>query len=958
MPFASNRYRIRLFLFACVLGIFAFRAHYGPGLTQPEVIGPYLNGAFPAKVSGDIIATSTEERANTGLGLAPEPRGTRMFVAEQRGAIYTFIPDEEGLSGKQLFMDIGSKVWAGQDSGVLGFAFHPDYNLEGSPNSTYFYVFYTALKNEAQYLRLSRFSGNDPNSEQVMFEQDLGEPLHRGGGLVFGDDGFLYLAIGDLGFTEQAQNITERLAGGVIRIDVDQQGGSVSHPPRRKLEDTGYGFSGIGYYIPSDNPFLDTEGGVFEEYYAIGSRNPHRMTKDRSTGIMYIGNVGSNSGDIREEVNVLAKGANFGWPFREGTVERPDLMPRPDPVIGTVTDPIHEYTHTSGDGCSVIGGYIYRGSAFPELSGQYIFTDYCSKKVWAMDVSSTPVAVKQELVSIDLNPVTFGEDGDGELYIAVQGWHPVYKLTAASSSGSSDDIPVLLSQTGVFDNLTTLTPAAGVIPYTVNAPLWSDAAAKQRWFALPNDGTHNTAAEQIEYLEEGEWSFPIGTVFVKHFELALDENNPLDTKRLETRFLIHGEEGYYALTYRWNEAGTDANLLESSLVESLTIAEAGGGTRQQDWYYPSRSDCFVCHTSASGRVLGPNARQFNGDLYYPSTGLVGNQLESLNEIGAFGHDIDVAGLSGILTSRNISDASASLASRARSYLDANCAGCHQPGGGPRSTFDLRLYTDLEHSGIVNGEVIEDLGIEGARVIVPGDPDKSVLYQRMAQVGTATAMPPLAKSRLDEPAVALIRNWILEMEDLPVELIHFEGFYVQDEIRLMWQTASETNNAGFAIERRVKRSETDSQDTWMQIDFVEGYGTTSDPKSYQFMDQHPPVGAVQLQYRLKQIDFDGVFEYSEVLTLNAVNPDELVLHKNYPNPFNPSTTIQYEIPVAGPVKLSVFDAQGRVVRTLVDGYQSAGRYEASFDGSGLASGMYMYRLELGDKVQMMQMLLVK
>ena len=114
-------------------------------------------------------------------------------------------------------------------------------------------------------------------------------------------------------------------------------------PVRRKLEDVDRGFSGIGYYIPNDNPFLDEAGGVFEEYYALGSRNPHRMTKDRATGVMYIGNVGSNSGDKREEINILAKGANYGWPFREGTIDRPDLMPRPVNILGELTDPIHEY---------------------------------------------------------------------------------------------------------------------------------------------------------------------------------------------------------------------------------------------------------------------------------------------------------------------------------------------------------------------------------------------------------------------------------------------------------------------------------------------------------------------------------------------------------------------------------------------------------------------------------------
>ena len=836
------------FLITAALLFVAFRMYADVGLEEPVPIGAFLNGNLPAKPESAIQAVSTAENVNTGLAMAPEPGTGRMFVAEQSGKIFTFTPGSQGLAGKTLFLDISAQVLSGPDSGVLGLAFHPEYGQSGSSNSSYYYLYYTTTRDGTDYVRLSRFSGGDTGSELVMFEQILGEMVHRGGAMLFGDDGFLYVTLGDMGWMESSQSITDRLSGGVLRIDVDQQGGNVSHAPRRKLEDIGQGFSGVGYFIPNDNPFMDEAGGVFEEYYSIGSRNPHRMTIDRTTGTIIIGNVGSNSGDKREEINILTKGANYGWPFREGTIDRPDLMARPSEILGNLTDPVHEYRHTSGDGCSVIGGYVYRGNQIPELQGQYILTDFCSKKIWSLDVYADPVPEKQEFLSLELAPVTFGEDAAGELYVAVQGWHPVFKIVASGGGGGA--LPTLLSQTGAFSDLTTMTPADGVIPFDVNAPLWSDDAKKTRWIAIPNDGSHDTPGEQIGYHPTEEWSFPEGTVFIKHFEIAMNEANPDQRRRLETRFLVHGEGGaYYAFTYRWNEAGTDASLLNDKMVEELLITEAGGGTRAQDWLYPSPSDCFACHTGTAGSVLGPKARQLNSDLFYPSTGLTGNQLESLNHIGAFDPAIDIGSLPSLLTSKNIADQSASLEDRVRSYLDANCASCHRPEGGPRSTFDLRLNVSLEASGLINGDVLEDLGIAGAKVIVPGQPEKSILYVRLAELGTSTAMPPLAKNKLDTEAVNLVRDWIVSMDET--------GSDVNDE-RLL-----------------------------------------------------PPAA---------------------------------VLHENYPNPFDRSTVIDYELPQEGPVRLSVYDLQGREVGVLLDGRQPAGRRQVEFDAGDLASGMYIYVLE--------------
>ena len=353
--------------------------------------------------------------------------------------------------------------------------------------------------------------------------------------------------------------------------------------------------------------------------------------------------------------------------------------------------------------------------------------------------------------------------------------------------------------------------------------------------------------------------------------------------------------------------------------------------------------------------LGLKARQLNGDAYYPQTGQTANQLESWNHIGLFAPSIDVDALSGILTSKNVEDEGASLEERALSYLDSNCASCHRPDGGPRSEFDLRLNVPLENSKLIDEPVIEDLGIEGARVIVPGDPDKSILYQRLTQLGTATAMPPLAKNKLDDDALELIRDWIISMPPLPVELADFSGVADGNRVHLRWETLSELNNAGFDVERLVTGS---GQTAWVKIGFVEGYGTTTVAQHYTFVDAGIPDSDGLVNYRLKQIDFDGTIEYSEVITVELAAPAGVALHDNYPDPFNPTTTIAFDLPVESYVRLHVYDMQGRMVRELVNEERSAGQYEIAFDASNLASGTYLYRLQTGDKVLTKPMVLLK
>ena len=320
------------------------------------------------------------------------------------------------------------------------------------------------------------------------------------------------------------------------------------------------------------------------------------------------------------------------------------------------------------------------------------------------------------------------------------------------------DPPPTLSQTGAFSNLATLTPAPGVVPYGVNAPLWSDGAEKMRWIALPNDGIHDTPAEKIKFLPESNWTFPPGTVFIKHFELPVDDTNPSILRRLETRFVIVPTTGEpYGLTYKWRADGSDADLLPGGSSEVIDIATTGGGTRQQTWEYPSRGDCRICHNGNADYILGVKTQQLNGNFSYPLTGRTANQLETFGALGWFSNDYRADLVPWMLQSHHLAQATASLADRARSYLDSNCSQCHQPGG-VRAYFDARYTTPLDEQGLVNGELETSYGDPSNRVIVPGDPNHSILLLRLGSVAEIK-MPPLAKHVVDQAAVGLLTEWI-------------------------------------------------------------------------------------------------------------------------------------------------------------------------------------------------------
>ena len=765
---------------AQVLRIAAFAGCLGPWLLilggmilgpTPEppsssTVGAYLDGRLPREapaLSGGwkVVPAFPHLTFQDPTTLVPEPGGRRLYVAGRQGLVEAF-ENDPNASTKVTVLDLRARCQGWDDSGLMGLAFHPGFARPGSPGRGHLYVFYNHTgwpqagpgRPDAKKVttnRLSRFTvpeGSavaDPASELVLIDQLDQHLWHNGGGMFFHpDDGFLYLSLGDEGGDYgNSQRIDRDLFGGVIRIDVDRRGGGVSHPIARHPE----GGTTDGYFIPDDNPWVGVPGAL-EEFWCLGLRSPHRMTLDPPTGRIWLGDVGDNS---REEVDLIEKGANYQYNYREGTRGGP--AGRPARVLGREVLPVHEYAHSQGT--AVIGGYTYRGSEHArDLGGKYVFGDI-SGRVWAMtyDESRREAAV---VALCDLPPSSspsygvglssFGVDHDGELYLCRLGARgAIFRLARAGRAGGG--WPRTLSGTRAFRDLATLAPRPGLLPYEVNSPLWSDGAAKSRWIAVPE-------GQAIGFSSAGPWTFPAGTVFIKHFEIATDETRPdSPRRRLETRFLVRDASGAaFGTTYRWRRSGFDADLVESGQAEELTIRTASG-ERSQTWSYPGPRECLQCHTPAAGFVLGVTTRQLNRKADSP--------LAAWSRSGMLENPPDEGTLCDLPRLVAADDPTGRPEEKVRSYLDANCAHCHRPGG-VRARFDARIEADPA-AGLIEAEALNPLGVVGSRLLVPGDVPRSLLHRRLSSTDPAIRMPPLGRDRPDDLALAALRGWI---ESLP------------------------------------------------------------------------------------------------------------------------------------------------------------------------------------------------
>ncbi len=693
------------------------------------------------------------------LDLTFAPGTNRLFVAGRWGKIWSFV-NKRDVEKADLALELKTK--GGGKQIIYGFTIHPRFKDNG-------YLFVTWIpdpskERQPKGARVSRFTvkGEPPvidrASEKVIFEWPNGG--HNGGCLKFGPDGCLYLATGDGSGIADQLNIGQDLGSvfaKLLRLDVDNA------PP------------GQGYAVPKDNPFVKIKGAR-PEVYAYGLRQLWRFSFDRKTGDLWGGEVGQ---DLWEMIYKIEKGGNYGWSVMEGTHPfRPERKKGPTPIL----KPVVEHPHS--DFRSITGGFVYRGKRLRELSGAhtYIYGDFDTGRIWMLELQPWSsvregktvhvVGNHRELARTTYRIVSFGEDAAGELYFLDFTGGGIHQLVKAPVAKPQAKFPRKLSDTGIFTSTKDHKVAPGVIPYSVNAQLWGDHAAKERFLAIPGNG--QIGFDEITYPQPSPgappgWRFPDGTVLVKTFSMDMERGNPKSRKRLETRILHfqqfpgtqeYGDQYWRGYTYVWNDEQTDAELLDAAGLDKMLKIKIGDKTVEQKYRFPSRAECTLCHTNAAKFALGVSTLQMNRDHNYD--GVIANQLATLNHIGLFTKKLPQTP-DKLPRLADFHDERQPLDVRARSYLHSNCSHCHMKWGGGNAEFKLLATLPLNELGVVNVKPAHgDFGLKGAKLLVPGHPEQSIILNRMERTGLGR-MPHIGSHVPDEKAVRLIRDWIKDVK---------------------------------------------------------------------------------------------------------------------------------------------------------------------------------------------------
>jgi glucose/arabinose dehydrogenase len=733
-----------------------------------------------------------ELKLRNPLYIATIPGSNTLLVVEQRGRILAVANGATGAAAT-TFAQL-------PDCETYSVCFHPDF-----AKNRYVYLFTNGPQSKKpRKNRILRFQVEagpapklDPKSEKLIIDWD--SDGHNGGEMAFGPDGMLYISSGD-GTTDSDTRLTGQdlsdLASGIIRIDVDRPA------------------AGKSYAVPMDNPFLNVPKAC-PELWAYGFRNPWRLTFHPGTGDLLVGDIGQ---DLWELIHLVKKGGNYGWSVFEGSHPfYPTRARGPHPIL----KPLVEHPHSEAR--SITGGFVYTGAKHKDLKDVYLYGDYSTGKVWGLRLADGRVTWHKELADTRAQILGFGQGPAGEIYL-VDYAGKIAELEPAPPEPVRGDFPRKLSETGIFEDTAKHRVMPGLIPYSVNSPLWSDGAEKERFIGLPGD-------TRMTFRVNNAWGLPEQTVLVKTFSLEMEAGKPATQRRIETRLLTLQGGEWIGYSYRWNEAQTDADLVGAPGEDRPYTIRDGAGDRLQVWRFPSRTECMVCHSRAAEFVLGVNTAQMNRNHGY-ATG-VENQLAYLTRVGvlevgfeehrqwldrggvkrwsdaaavpvslravgighgstlpaavqmlhgAVGHawpqlrkslEAELKKLPDI--GRRLAgppshypalpdpaDRGQSLERRARSYLHANCAQCHVLAGGGNSFIDLHFKTDLADTKLIDVKPGHDaFGLPEAMIVRRGKPDSSVLYHRVTKLGTGR-MPPLSSGVVDPLARELLAEWIREM----------------------------------------------------------------------------------------------------------------------------------------------------------------------------------------------------
>ena len=601
---------------------------------------------------------------------------------------------------------------------IYGFCFHPKFSENGQ-----IYLHTNGPRrgegSKKKHCRVSRWVIDretmkiDPNSHKAIIQWESNG--HDGGGVVFGNDGMLYITTGD-GTSDSDVNLTgqriDLLLAKLLRIDVDK-------PATGKL-----------YGIPANNPFLDHKNAA-PETWALGFRNPWRLTCDDKTGQIW---VGENGQDTWESVKLVERGANYGWSVYEGShpfyLER-TLGP------GKLTGPTFEHHHREAR--SLTGGIVYYGKQLPELRGAYVYGDYSTGKIWAGKLDGQKVLWHREIADTPFAITGFAIDTNGNL-IVIDDHSGFHRLRPNQKANQAPAFPRSLGETGLFRDTARHHVAVGVIPYSVNVPHWTDGAEGTHFIAMPGE-------EKLRWSGSRGWDAPEGTVLLQTLSRS--------KRRIETRMLTKQNNEWVGYSYAWNEKQTDAKLVNREGRDLLL-------TDGQPWRIPSRAECMMCHSRAAKYTLGLTETQMN--LVHDYGEGQTSQIEGLTRLGILtGAKPAEYRPGGKAVGRKLvdpHDSKVAIEPRIRSYWQANCAHCHVEAGGGNAKMELEWSRSLADTLTIDVEPVHTrfgLG-PSARIISPGYPVNSVMLRRIISPGPGR-MPPIGAASPDPRWIQLFSQWI-------------------------------------------------------------------------------------------------------------------------------------------------------------------------------------------------------
>jgi len=645
----------------------------------------------------------------------------KIYVLELGGKLQVLSADRASTS---LVADLGPRIVSGGEAGLLGMAFHPRF-----AQNRFVFLYYTAPHSTqpppagitfqsvlARYESPDGGATLDLSTEKRIMVVDQPFANHNGGTISFGNDGFLYWALGDGGSGGDPLNAAQdktSLLGKIVRVDVD---------------------GGDPYAVPPSNPFA--AGGGRSEIYALGLRNPYRFSFDAPTGDLWLGDVGQGA---REEIDKIVLGGNYGWKIREGktcfqaaTCDATGLL---DPLV----------EHGRDEAVAIVGGVVYRGTKVPLLTGHYVYGDAGLGTFFAFPAAEpAPLPTRIDQDAGRARPSAFALDPAGEIIFTDLEKGALLRIVPPVPL---PEMPTKLSLTGCTDPLDPTKPASGLFPYDVVVPSWSDGATAVRYLALPADTRLEEVASRL-------W-LPHGGVALRFLRA---EDRPVEVQML----LRRPDGSWSAYTYAWDADGRDATLVER---DGATVRLPSGRNHR----VVGRATCNGCHDLTTGPMLGLEVAQLDRTFAFPA-GRSANILDTLDHLGMI--ERPVPRRPGMVLYPV--DGYAAVEQRARSYLHVNCGFCHEGPHARPADMTLAYYprdfgqpsaapVPIGGAGICDVVATSALpGLAGRRRLAPGDPAASAIPLTM-RATDAARMPP-GTTVVDDEGAALVDAWIGSLRD--------------------------------------------------------------------------------------------------------------------------------------------------------------------------------------------------